>query len=495
MTRITNLLQLAAAALTLAASSWAQSPVTITVGAQADKQTIPADFVGLSFETSNLLPDKSGNYLFSPDNKPLIKLFQTIGIKNIRVGGGTADDPKYPDPKPADIDRLFAFARAADVDVIYTVRLLNGNKAAAADVASYIESHYASQVSAFQIGNEPDWHSYHTSPDHLRDPKIVETTPESAGTAYPSFIADWNDFAAAMSHAAPHVIFTGPDTGSNYPVPKATKDTDYGGKSWTEQFAKSEKGLRPISFVTQHDYVGEDAKGVTIPEAVNAMLSRDWISTNYRLLFDHVLGPIQAGGITYRMTECNDYTGGVDGASNAYASALWALDYMHWHALHHAAGVNFHNKRWIFTDTVYLDRDGTFKINPKAYGLKAFALGSQGHVQPLTIANPQDVNLTAYAVRDKGVLFATIINKEHGPGARIARVTLVAQPGSGSAEIMYLSAPNGDVTARSGITLGGASINEGAWDGKWAPLSAGSGRKIEVEVPAASAAIVRISTK
>ena len=234
---------------------------------------------------------------------------------------------------------------------------------------------------------------------------------------------------------------------------------------------------------------------MSIPDAVNSMLSREWISTNYRFLFDHILGPVQAGGITYRMTECNDYTGGVDGASNAYASALWALDYMHWHALHHAAGVNFHNKRWIFTDTIYLDRDGTFKINPKAYGFRAFALGSHGNVQPLTISNPQDVNLTAYAVRDKGMLLVTILNKEYGTGARVARATLVVQPGSGSAEIMYLSAPDGDVTARTGITLGGASINDGSWDGKWAPLSAGSGRKIEVDVPAASAAIVRISTK
>src|SRR5665213_2268678 len=495
MTRATHLLKLAAAALLLTATARPQSPVTITIGARADKQPIPADFVGLSFETSNLLPDKNGNYLFSAENKPLIKLFQAIGIKNIRVGGGTADDPNYPDPKPADIDRLFAFASAAGVDVIYTVRLLNGNKASAATTVSYIESHYANQVSAFQIGNEPDWHSYHTALEHPRDPKIFETAADIPGTAYPSFIADWNDFAAAINHAAPHAAFTGPDTGSNYPVPRATKDTDYNGKSWTQQFADSEKGLRPISFVTQHDYVGEGAKGVSITEAVNAMLSREWISTNYRLLFDHVLGPVQAGGITYRMTECNDYTGGVDGASNAYASALWALDYMHWNALHHAAGVNFHNKRWIFTDTIYLDRAGTFKINPKAYGLKAFALGSHGNVQPLTIANPAGINLTAYAVRDKRVLLITMIDKEHGPGARAARAILVAQPGLGNAEIMYLAAPNGDVTARTGITLGGGSIEGGEWDGKWTPLSVRNGRNIEVEVPAASAAIVRISPK
>ena len=122
-------------------------------------------------------------------------------------------------------------------------------------------------------------------------------------------------------------------------------------------------------------------------------------------------------------------------------------------------------------------------------------MGSHGNVQPLTIANPAGINLTAYAVRDKRVLLITMIDKEHGPGARAARAILVAQPGLGNAEIMYLAAPNGDVTARTGITLGGGSIEGGEWDGKWTPLSVRNGRNIEVEVPAASAAIVRISPK
>lgn len=44
------------------------------------------------------------------------------------------------------------------------------------------------------------------------------------------------------------------------------------------------------------------------------------------------------------MTEANDYSGGVDGASNAFASALPAFDNLHWHTAQGAAEVDFFGK-------------------------------------------------------------------------------------------------------------------------------------------------------
>ncbi|HEV2247501.1 MAG TPA: glycosyl hydrolase family 79 C-terminal domain-containing protein [Terriglobia bacterium] len=474
-----------------AGTAVAQSPITLMIDARAPGFAIPADFIGLSFETANFLPDKDGRYLFSAENKPLIDLFRTIGIENLRVGGGTADGPEYAVPGPEDVDHLFAFAKAADVKVIYTLRLLNGSPSGAAAIAGYIQQHYSGQLSCFEIGNEPDWHSFHTFPGHPRDPKIVETTPGVPGTAYPSYLADWKAFATAIIHAAPEACLTGPDTGSNYPVP-GTKDTDYNGASWTEHFARDAKEMN-LRFVTQHDYSGQSATGVSIANAIESMLSPGWVSTHYTLLYDHVLAPVVAGGLPYRMTECNDYTGGVNGASNAFASALWALDYMHWHAAHQALGVNFHNKRWIYTDTIFLDHSGNFQINPKAYALKAFALGSHGTVERLTISDPEGINLTAYAVRDAANLFVTIINKDHGPGARQANVTVVAKGISKRAAVMFLAAPSGDLEAKTGVTLGGASINNGSWEGKWTPLRSDKVGQTVLTVPAASAAVIRFS--
>jgi hypothetical protein len=471
----------------------AESPITIKVGDQADAAPIPEDFCGLSFEISNVSPDKDGTYQFSAENTELVNLFRTIGIKNLRVGGGTVDLPEYKIPGPADIDKLFAFAKAADCKIIYNLRLLNGDIKANAELAKYIQEHYASQLACFQIGNEPDWHSFHTSPNHPRDPRIVEAVLNNTGSAYPSYLKTWREFATAIDAAAPGAKYTGPDAGSNFPLP-GTKDTDYDGKSWTEQFAHDEKSSGRIVYVAQHDYVGEGATGVTVPKAVASMLSKEWVEKRYPALFDHVLGPAQKEGLTYRMLEANDYTGGVDGASNAYVSALWVLDYLHWHAEHHAAGVNFHNKRWIFTDTIYRENgNGAYRFNPKAYGFRAFHIGSEGSVVPVTFDAPKERNLTAYAVRGKDALFVTVLNKEYGADAKDAAITIQAKGISGRPVGMFLKAPNNEPTARIGITLGDAPITTDSWNGKWSDLNHCENGKTTLQLPPTSAVIVKLA--
>lgn len=478
-------------ALASALGASAQSHVTVTIGNQPGN-IIPADFAGLSFESSNLNPDKQGQHLFSPENKAMINLFRAIGIKNLRVGGGTADGPEFKVPGPADIDELFGFAKAADVRVIYTLRLLNGDIRQDAELARYIEQHYSSQLECFQIGNEPDWHSFHTSPGHERDSRIVETVSEMPGTAYPSYLADWTHFANAILKVASNALFTGPDTGSDYPVP-GTKNTDFDGQSWTERFAHDEKPFGRLVFVTPHDYPGQSAAGVKVETAVDSMLSKAWVKNRYEVFYEHVLGPVQKEGLTYRMTEANDYTGGVDGASNAFASALWALDYLHWHAAHGAAGVNFHNKSWIFTDTIYRAPDGSFHFNPKAYAFEAFNAGSQGRVLPVSVTSPEDANVTAYAVQGEGALYLTLINKEHGPSARAASVTISAGHLHGKVDSMSLQAPNANPTTRDGITFGGAPITAAGWKGEWKRIGECKDGVATVQIPPTSALVVKLA--
>jgi hypothetical protein len=470
----------------------AQVPVTVRIDPAATHIVIPADFLGLSFEISNLLPDRNGQYLFSATNQPLVHLFRNIGIKNLRVGGGTAELPNYAVPGPADIDQLFAFAQAADVRVIYTLRLLNGDKTNAATLAKYIADHYASRLECFCLGNEPDWHAYHSYPGHSLDPAISETVPGGPGSAYPSYLLKWKEFAAEIIHAVPVARFGGPDTGSNYPVPGA-KNTEYRGKSWTEQFVDDGEGSHRLVGAFLHDYVGQDADGVSAQTAIDAMLSRAWQSNNNMVLFNHVLAPVQARSLTYRLTECNDYTGGVEGASNGFASALWALDYLHWHAARGASGINFHNKRWIRTCTVYRDPSGAFRVNPKAYGLKAFSLGSRGSIERLSLENPQALNLTAYSVRDADQHWLTVINKEHGPKGRAAKVIVRVEGASKPASLMLLQGSGGNASATTGITLGGGTISaDNQWLGHWQPVTVKEQGYYAVNVPALTAAVIAI---
>ena len=201
-----------------------------------------------------------------------------------------------------------------------------------------------------------------------------------------------------------------------------------------------------IAEITQHYYVGGGPGKTTAEQAISNMLSPEWVNgtaigtqparttyTPYPWLYQNHLAPVVAAGLRYRLTESNDYLSGVPGASNAFASALWALDYLHWWAAHGAAGVNFHNKQWLYTDTIVPDPaepGGGYAVTPKGYGIKAFTLGSAGQVKPVAIGNADGINLTAYCIGGAGVHYVTIINKTQGAGAADAAITIVP-PGRG----------------------------------------------------------------
>jgi hypothetical protein len=223
------------------------------------------------------------------------------------------------------------------------------------------------------------------------------------------------------------------------------------------------------------------------------MLSPGWLAAN-QTLYDKMAVPVLAVGLPLRFTEASDhYSGGVPDASDTFAGALWALEFLHWWAAHGASGVNFHNTQWVVNDVITPDAEGELKTNPKGYGLKAFELGSQGIPEPLAIANPDRLNLSVYAVREGKHHVVTIINKEHGSEGRAAKVSVKAEGALSPAEVMILTVANGDVAAKGKITLGGASISSReSWLGKWTPLKPGQSGQCTLEVPAASAALVRL---
>ena len=497
-------------------------PITITFDAGNPGPAVPDDFAGLSFERGTLDPGHAGvaGYLFGPENSSLVTLFRNLGLRNLRIGGGTVDQ-MLPAGTGSDgfagIDSLFAFAAAAGARVIYTLRMLSPVANPVSDLspvnaraAGYIWQRYRDRVASFAVGNEPDWHADHTWAGQLVDPAIYEEEAGVPGSAYPSYLTHWRSLADAARAAAPGAPMSGPDTGA-YTRLTYTPDPD-DGAAWTEQFARDERGLGRITLVTQHHYAGGDPRDTTAEQAIGNMLSPEWVTGTaigtqpagttyvpYPWMYASNLAPVAAAGLPYRFTEANDYLTGVPGASDAFASALWALDYLHWWAARGAAGVNFHNKQWLYTDTIVPDPAAPgqgYAITPKGYGIKAFTLGSAGQVKPIQIQNPGGVNVTAYCIGGAGEDHVTIINKTHGAGAADAAVTIIPPgPGAQNAQVMTLtSGEPADATAAT-ATLGGATITGDArWNGTWYTLPAGPGAAISLTVPATTAAIVKIET-
>jgi hypothetical protein len=493
-------------------------PVTVTIDPGDAGPVVPEDFAGLSFERGPLNPGNAGvdGYLLSPANTSLVTLFRNAGLRSLRIGGGSVDE-FIPAGTGGDgftgIDNLFAFAAAADVRVIYSLRLLNPAakpvedlESVNAQIAGYIWGRYREHVASFAIGNEPDWHAFHTYEGHDADPAIYEETSGVPGSAYPSYLARWRSFADAVGAAAPGAPLCGPDTGS-YTTLTYTPD-ESAGVSWSERFA-TDLPTEQVAGITQHHYAGATPGKTTAEQAIGNMLSAEWVNGTeigtqpqdttyipYPWLYRNNLAAVLGAGLRYRMTEANDYLGGVPGASNAFASALWALDYLHWWAAHGAAGVNFHNKQWLFTDTVIPDpaAPGSYAVTPKGYGVKAFSLSSAGRVKAALVAKPDGLNLTAYCTGTAEDDYVTIINKTHGPEAADAAVTIHPPgPGPYRAQVMTLAGGEPSDAGSSGAMLGGALITgDSDWPATWNTVPAAPGGGISLTVNAATAAIVKI---
>jgi hypothetical protein len=273
---------------------------------------------------------------------------------------------------------------------------------------------------------------------------------------------------------------------------------DAAGRSLALTFIEKVKDTERLKIVTQHTYIGGNSrkKNIDVPHGVDLMLSTNWLHETYPALYKQVCHPVLKQGLGYRITELDDFVHGITNASDSYCAALWALDCMHWFAKHGATGVNFQNTEWIPTDTFYIDADKQYQMNPKAYGMRAFEIGSHGWTESISMDNPTSANVTAYAVGDDTNCCVTIINKEHGTKAEKVKVTMVANGFQAkSAAVMFLKTKDGNVTAHTGVTLGDGTIaNDNTWKGNWTtvPLSHG---KCAIEVEAVSAAVVNLSAK
>ena len=449
----------------------AESSVTLMLDARNPGVVIPPDFSGLSFEAALLLPEPDAVQYFRPDNQPLVNLFHTLGIKNLRIGGNTSDRDAKQLPDEADLDSLFAFAKVAGVKVIYCLRLHDGNVQADAATAKYIMAHYTPLVDCFSIGQEPSAY-----------PKPY---------AYADYRKDWKKFADAIIAAVPDVKFCGPGVHNN--------------AVWARNFMADFGHSDHIVLITEHLYAGGAGNKVPTPETGrDRMLSDEFIS-KYQKLHDGFVPMAISNALPYRLEEVNNYfNGGATNVSNTFASALWGLDFMYWWAAHGAAGLNFHTGDRVAAGytlqpskyTAFFSTTNGYIVRPLGYGIKAFDLGSHGRFVPATMTNPENLNLSTYAVLgDDKNLYVTIINKEHGAGARGAAVAINQDhAGFTRAGAIFLTAPENKVAATAGETLGGTLIlNDGSWDGKWTPLHLPVSDSVFLaKIPAASAAIIKL---
>jgi hypothetical protein len=291
---------------------------------------------------------------------------------------------------------------------------------------------------------------------------------------------------------APEAVFCGPST-------------MHKNVQWANDFARDFAHNKHVIMVTQHEYpAGSGHVATNAVTACKKLLSADLLNV-YEKLYEDFVPTALSSGLQYRLEEANSFSnGGASGASDAFASALWGLDYMYWWANRSAAGINFHTggsadgKRpsESMKYMVFWNSPEGFAARPLAYAIKAFDLGCHGQLVPVHFAsNPDQVNLTVYGVlSNNGSLYITLINKETA-STRDANVTISPGGSYTREQVMFLTAPHCDITATAGVTLGDAPIKDnGEWSGTWKTLAAPfTNGQFSAKVPVSSAAIIQLT--
>jgi hypothetical protein len=399
----------------------------------------------------------------------LVNTFKTLGIKSLRVGANAVDDPRIPVPQEKDIDSLFSFARAAGVKVIYSFRLKKGDPADSARLAAYIAAHDADVLDAFSIGNEANF---------FLKPFDV-------------FLPAWKAHYDAILKAVPGAKFDGPSATPEY----------------ARQLADAVFADGHMAMISDHYYfLGSGREGEKDPVATRARFLSNRLHASYRRDYAAVGAVLASNGVPYRIDEMNScYNGGSKDSSDTYASTLWALDCTHWWAAHHILGMNYHTGESVGRDGKFgppnyagflRTPDGQgFNMRPQAYAYLAFSQTAQGSPLEVKVQTAPAFNFNAYAYRDHDhSVSVTLINKSYGDKAQVATVSLQLPEGTtaGTWQRMDLAQKDNDIAAKTDVTLGGATVDtRGIWNGHWQKVEGNDAGTLTVQVPAASAALLR----
>ena len=446
----------------------AAGTVSIKLNPERRLRAIPAAFMGLGYEISSVAVPG----LLSADNRAYVQLVRNLGPQGvIRVGGNTSDFSSYQAdgaaqslPKGTVVNaenfrQLRGFLDAIGWKLIWGLNLGDDKIDNAVEEAKAITNAMGDRLLALEIGNEPD---------------LFKQAGHRTGTYdYAAWHADYSRYKAAIRTSLPHVPLAGPDIAG-------------GAVDWMESFARDEGG--DIALLTAHHYIGGQANPASTLEL---MLQEEKKYQPVLTKFQAIAG---AAHLPYRLCETASYSGGGKaGASDTFAASLWALDYLFVLASYGCSGVNMetgvNHLGWISHYTpISDDLAGHYGAAPEYYGLLAFAEAGKGEQIAVT-CDSGGVNLTTYATRQSsGAMTLAVINKDLTQDAAVE----VTGATLSRARTMRLTAPS--ISAMSGVTLGGAMIGaDGSWKGGHAdPVRIKDG-KVQLDVPACSAALITLT--
>ncbi len=457
-------------AVVIALSSGPLAAVNATVSFSATNPGLPLNtaYCGLSYEKSQLTA-----HLFVSNDVSMISMLSQIAPAVLRVGGNSVDTTCWggiSNKTPitaSEVDAFAGFVKAlpSNWKVIYGINMSVNNPTNCAAEAAYVANALGSSLLGFEIGNECDL--YHGN--GIR----------SSSYTFSDFVGEWQALAAGITNNVPGWAATNGGIGWTLTGPASAGNTS----GYTVPFAGDESGV--IVLLTQHYYRGN---GQSPSSTIQFLLTPD---TGLPGTIQSLVSAAKTANVPlgFRMDECGSYyNGGAPNVSDAYGTALWALDFMFTMATNGAQGLNFHGGGSGTGYTPIAD-NGTMVIQarPEFYGLKMFSLMSQGYVIPAAISLSSNINFTAYGVRRANGGISVLLNNKDTNNS--ANVSVNLGTNVTGAQLIELTGPALDAT--NGYTLGGAVINpDGSWSGGVQMVLPATNGQVSVFVPPISAILL-----
>jgi hypothetical protein len=399
----------------------AVTTVSVTTSGK-DLGWIGDQYIGLSFEANASTGGVNSGRFDTAGN--LAQLMRNLGVGLIRFGGNSVDR-NYPGATAAALAGLARLVRATGWSVLYSEDLAQYNAGAVTRDASHVDAALGGYLAGFDCGNEPDL--YHANGD--RPPSYTES----------QYIAQDAACLQATTTFAPGAALAGPDTA---------------GTSWLAAYGR--QPLIGIQWIDEHYYPMGCATGKTSAQLASILLSPAKAAAA-AAVFTATRNAGTASHAWLRISETDSSScDSSPGIGNAYATALWAIDYLLTGAEHGVYGMNFHtglNVRCAsyspLCGTQVKDR---YAAQATYYGLLFTHLLGAGQLLPVTVRS--SLNVTAFALRPfpGSGLHLMVENLSGTPTTAALRVGGSPR----SATVLHLTGPS--LVATSGIEIQGATV-------------------------------------
>ena len=462
------------------AAAAADATATISVSAATTGTSLANSDVGLSYEASFLsLPG------FGQGNQ--FQYLKTLGTSVIRIGGNQVDktfwtssnepQPSWADATitPADLTALANLATASGWKVILGVNMKQYDPARAADEASHAAAALGSSLQDIEIGNEPDLY------------------PQYSGNSA-QYVTDFHAYVHAITAAVPGIPIEGSDAATS---PTGALQTAFVND-------QASMATPQISELTSHHYPLSNC-GSPNPAPSIADLLSSGTHSNETSAADSAVSVAKRLSLPAVIDEGNSVVcSGVQGVSDVYASALWAVDeelnfaqegaagyYMHGTVTQCYGSSSFPYYTPLCAPTAADQAAGNLAAQPEYYGLAAVhAVGTGNFLQ---VNDPASATVRAYAVRHADNSVTVVLDNVADPASNGATTVQLNLPQTfGSASRFDLSGSS--LSTQSGITLGGQTVqSDGTLPAPTATTYSVGSNTFSASVPAGDAALITFS--